>query len=102
MEQYNDSVKLKEYLQENYLKDDKNSILVKDGWRAWGYLQTLYHRNIYCTALYTLKLSEATTHIGESAFAGCKKSGMPNFASQCAVTALIVCKRIFIDFRVNF
>lgn len=40
-------------MQENYLKDDKNSILVKDGWRAWGYLQTLYHRNIYCTALYT-------------------------------------------------
>ena len=48
---YTDSMKLKSYLETNNILSD--SILVKEGWRAWGYLQTLYHKNIYCTSIYS-------------------------------------------------
>lgn len=50
--EYNDSILLRDYLLDNYVGHGKN-IIVKEGWRAWGYLQTMYHRNIYCTDLYT-------------------------------------------------
>lgn len=35
----------------DYTKD--NSIIVQDGWRAWGYAQLLFDRNIYSTAFYS-------------------------------------------------
>lgn len=31
----------------------KDSIIVQQGWRAWGYTQLLFGRNIYCTDLYS-------------------------------------------------
>ncbi|MBP3609402.1 MAG: hypothetical protein J6J42_03580 [Lachnospiraceae bacterium] len=52
LSEYQDTIIMRDYLQENYI-DGGKCMLVKDGWRAWGYLQTLYHRNIYCTALYS-------------------------------------------------
>lgn len=50
--EYNDSILLRDYLLDNYVGHGKN-IIVKEGFRAWGYLQTMYHRNIYCTYIYT-------------------------------------------------
>ncbi len=52
MDQFDDTLVLRAYLEKNYLSEGRN-VLVKEGWRAWGYLQTLYHRNIYCTTLYS-------------------------------------------------
>lgn len=52
LEENNSTLIMKDYLEKNYLESGE-SILVKEGWRAWGYLQTLYHRNIYCTQLYS-------------------------------------------------
>lgn len=49
---YENSLELRDYLEENYLDQ---ALLVKDGWRAWGYLQTLYQQNIYCTDLYNFE-----------------------------------------------
>lgn len=41
------------------LYNTDNSIIVKNGWRAWGFTQMLFKRNVYCTALYpTTKLKE--------------------------------------------
>lgn len=51
-EGYKNSLVLRDYIDQNYLNDDE-AILVKRGWRAWGFLQTMYHRNIFCTSLYT-------------------------------------------------
>ena len=53
-EGYQDSLALRDYLNKNYLNNNQ-AILVKNGWRAWGFLQTMYHRNIFCTALYNEK-----------------------------------------------
>lgn len=42
----------------NYIKSkytENNSILVKEGWRSWGYQQSLYDRNIYCSDLYSVE-----------------------------------------------
>lgn len=52
MSDYNDTLVMKKYLEDNYISDGR-SVFVKKGWRAWGYLQSLYHRNLYCTALYS-------------------------------------------------
>lgn len=49
---YSNSLALRNFLDKNYLSNNQ-AILVKNGWRAWGFLQTLYHRNIFCTALYS-------------------------------------------------
>lgn len=49
---YQDAVVLRNFLNKNYLHDNQ-AIVVKKGWRAWGFLQTMYHRNIFCTALYS-------------------------------------------------
>lgn len=57
LDEYNDTIAMKTYLQEKYLGNERN-IIVKSGWRAWGFLQTLYHRNVYCTALYSDKIEE--------------------------------------------
>ena len=51
MSQYSDTTALRDYLQDQYLLN-KKGLLVRDGWRAWGHLQTMYHRNIYCTIIY--------------------------------------------------
>ncbi len=48
-EGYGDSIALRDYVEENY----PDSCIIKRGWRAWGFLQTMYHRNILCTGLYT-------------------------------------------------
>lgn len=60
---YKNTLILKDYLNENYLNDDK-AILAKRGFRAWGFLQTMYHRNIYCTDTYsdTSLKNEAEKH----------------------------------------
>ncbi|SEQ35794.1 hypothetical protein SAMN02910382_02744 [Butyrivibrio sp. TB] len=52
LDQYSDTIVMRDYLNEQYLGSGKN-VVVKSGWRAWGYLQTLYHRNMYCTFLYS-------------------------------------------------
>lgn len=51
-EGYQNSLALSDYLNKNYLSNNQ-AIVVKNGWRAWGFLQTMYHRNIFCTALYS-------------------------------------------------
>lgn len=51
---YKKSIVLRDYLQKEYLNKDE-AILVKCGQRAWGYLQTFYHRNIFCTSYYSPK-----------------------------------------------
>ncbi len=52
LEGYDDSVIMRDYLEQTYLSNGAN-VLAKNGGRAWGYLQTFYHRNIYCTAYYS-------------------------------------------------
>lgn len=64
---YKNSLVLRDYLNENYLNNNR-AILVKRGWRAWGYLQTMYHRNIYCTDLYPEQ-----SLIGEAENRGCQE-----------------------------
>lgn len=60
---YKNSIILRDYLNENYL-DDNSAIIAKRGWRAWGYIQTMYHRNMYCTDLYpdSNLIGEAQNH----------------------------------------
>ena len=41
---------LRDYINEQYSQDDV--VLNKQGWRAWGFLQTFYGRNIFCTEIY--------------------------------------------------
>lgn len=42
---------LRNYINDNY--NANNSIIVKNGGRAWGFLQSYYGRNIFCTDIYS-------------------------------------------------
>lgn len=89
MKQYSDSQILKEYLQKEYLQSKEN-ILMKDGWRAWGYLQTLYHRNIYCTNIYSAEQINNVVNNLKSNFIICLEPTFEYSDTSCYTRASVI------------